>query len=222
MDKKQDFFLKLDLVSFVRGTRERSGWLGSLETLWNIFLSCFSKISLWIFEVHFRLKRRSRKHWLLLMSYARKSRHYTRKSVPRGSFPLRLLLLRMFLWCLLQIPARNINSGLTLSLLSPRSTFSHHLLKEMYKWGNKIGSIIIFHLSKLWKARFFILCDAIFLVRLQEKFEIDHLKLGVKGLISIIHLRRSVLKSKLNFSRFHVLEFEPALCRGLLGKLKQS
>ena len=38
----------------------------------------------------------------------------------------------------------------------------------------RIGSIIIFRLSKLWKIKFFILCDVIFLVRLQEKFEIDH------------------------------------------------
>ena len=30
----------------------------------------------------------------------------------------------------------------------------------------RIGSIIIFHLSKLWIAKFFILCDVIFLVRL--------------------------------------------------------
>ena len=34
--------------------------------------------------------------------------------------------------------------------------------------------MIIFHLSKLWKAQFSILCDVIFLVRLQEKFDIDH------------------------------------------------
>ena len=33
---------------------------------------------------------------------------------------------------------------------------------------------MISHLSKLWKARFLILGDVIFLVRLQEKFEIDH------------------------------------------------
>ena len=38
----------------------------------------------------------------------------------------------------------------------------------------RIGSTIIFHLSKLWTAEFFILCDVIFLVRLQEKFDIDH------------------------------------------------
>ena len=38
----------------------------------------------------------------------------------------------------------------------------------------RIGSVIIFHLSKLWKAKFSILRDVIFLVRLQEKFDIDH------------------------------------------------
>ena len=40
----------------------------------------------------------------------------------------------------------------------------------------RIGSIIIFRLSKLYKAiqaKFFILCDAIFLVRLKANFEID-------------------------------------------------
>ena len=35
--------------------------------------------------------------------------------------------------------------------------------------------MIIFHLSiKWWKVKFFILCDVIFLLRLQKKFEIDH------------------------------------------------
>ena len=38
----------------------------------------------------------------------------------------------------------------------------------------RIASIIIFHLSKLWKAKFFILCGVIFVVRLQGKFDIDH------------------------------------------------
>ena len=38
----------------------------------------------------------------------------------------------------------------------------------------RIGSIIIFHLSKLGKATFFKMCDVKFLVRLQEKFQIDH------------------------------------------------
>ena len=38
----------------------------------------------------------------------------------------------------------------------------------------RIGSVIIFHPSNLWKAKFFILCDVIFLVRLQGKFDFDH------------------------------------------------
>ena len=38
----------------------------------------------------------------------------------------------------------------------------------------RIGSIIIFHLRKLWKAKFSILCNVIFLVGLQGKFDIDH------------------------------------------------
>ena len=35
----------------------------------------------------------------------------------------------------------------------------------------RIGGIIIFHLSKLQRAKFFILCDAKFLVRLQGKLK---------------------------------------------------
>ena len=47
----------------------------------------------------------------------------------------------------------------------------------------RIGSVIVFHLSKLqWKAKFSVMCDVVFLVRLQEKFDIDHSILGVKGL----------------------------------------
>ena len=38
----------------------------------------------------------------------------------------------------------------------------------------RTGTRIIFHLSKLWKAKLSILCDVIFLVRLQGKLEIDH------------------------------------------------
>ena len=40
------------------------------------------------------------------------------------------------------------------------------------QWG--FCGIIIFHLRKLWKAKFLILCDVILLVRLQGKFDIDH------------------------------------------------
>ena len=38
----------------------------------------------------------------------------------------------------------------------------------------RIGSIIIFHLSQLLKAKFSILCDVVFLVSLQEKFQLHH------------------------------------------------
>ena len=38
----------------------------------------------------------------------------------------------------------------------------------------RIGSTIICHLSNLWEAKFFMLCDVIFLVRLQGKSEVDH------------------------------------------------
>ena len=49
------------------------------------------------------------------------------------------------------------------------------LKREMYICEVvRIGKLIISHLSELRKAKFFILCDVIFLVRLQEKFEIDH------------------------------------------------
>ena len=50
------------------------------------------------------------------------------------------------------------------------------LLGEKFKssWGSKIHSIISFHLSKRWKAKFSVQCYAIFLVRLQRKVEIDH------------------------------------------------
>ena len=75
-----------------------------------------------------------------------------------------------------------------LSLLSIQ-TFSFPLF--MFTWAQKvyspnlsksdcmsdvarICSIITFHLSKLWKVTFSILCDVIFLVRLQGKFDIDH------------------------------------------------
>ena len=38
----------------------------------------------------------------------------------------------------------------------------------------RIGSVINFHLSKLWKAKFFTLCDVILLVQLQGKLDLDH------------------------------------------------
>ena len=61
---------------------------------------------------------------------------------------------------------------LTLSLPSSKSTFSQPLKEKMYSISDvvRVGSRIIFHLSKRWKAKFFILCDVLFLVRLQEKW----------------------------------------------------
>ena len=48
------------------------------------------------------------------------------------------------------------------------------LLRKCMSEVGRIGSKITFHLRKLWKAKFSILCDVIFLVSLQGKFEIDH------------------------------------------------
>ena len=61
---------------------------------------------------------------------------------------------------------------ITLSLPSSKSTFSQPVKDKCISEVVRIGSIIVFHLSKLWKAKFFMLCDVIFLMRLQGKFEI--------------------------------------------------
>ena len=53
------------------------------------------------------------------------------------------------------------------TFLSSNGTFSENC--EVVR----IGSVIIFHLSMLWKAKFLTLFDALFLVSLQGKFEID-------------------------------------------------
>ena len=60
-----------------------------------------------------------------------------------------------------------------LSLPSSKSTFSQPV-EEKGSDVVRIGSIIIFILSKLWKGTFLILWDVILLVRLQEKFDIDY------------------------------------------------
>ena len=57
--------------------------------------------------------------------------------------------------------------GLTLSLPSSKNTFFQPLKEACMSDVVRIGSIIIFHQSKLWKAKFFILCDDIFLVSVQ-------------------------------------------------------
>ena len=64
--------------------------------------------------------------------------------------------------------------ALTLSLLSSK-VYSPNLSKsDCMSDVARICSIITFHLSKLWKVKFSILCDVIFLVRLQGNFDIDH------------------------------------------------
>ena len=66
-----------------------------------------------------------------------------------------------------------------LELLS-KCTFSQPIQEKCISEVVRISSIIIFHLNKLWKAKVFVLCVVIFLVRLQGKFEID-LSLEWKG-----------------------------------------
>ena len=64
---------------------------------------------------------------------------------------------------------------LSLSLPSSQKVHSPNLLKrKCISEEVRFGSAIIFHLSELWKAKFSILCDVLLLVRLQEKFELDH------------------------------------------------
>ena len=52
-----------------------------------------------------------------------------------------------------------------------KCTFSQLLKENCLSKVVRIGNIIIFHVSKSWKAKFIILCDVIFLMRLQGKFE---------------------------------------------------
>ena len=80
-----------------------------------------------------------------------------------------LLMSRTRLHRLARRPPRCSRWGLCLQVHSP------NILNEKCVSGVvRIGSVIIRHLSELWKAKFFILCDVIFLVRLQGKFAIDH------------------------------------------------
>ena len=65
------------------------------------------------------------------------------------------------------LAATCINRGL-------KGRFSQPLEENCISEEVRIGCRIIFHLSKLWKAKSFILCDVIFLERLQGKFGIDH------------------------------------------------
>ena len=72
-------------------------------------------------------------------------------------------------------------TSISLSLPSSKSTFSQPFKEKSMSEVARIGSLIIFHLSQLWKAKFSILCNVIFLVRLQGNLKL--ITLGVKGLI---------------------------------------
>ena len=63
---------------------------------------------------------------------------------------------------------------LTLSLPSSKGAVPNLPKEKCMSEVVRIGSIIISHLSKRWKAKFFTLCDVISLVKLQGKFEVDH------------------------------------------------
>ena len=84
-------------------------------------------------------------------------------------------ILQVLKWLIWFTDQTFTSSTLSLSLLSSKSVFS-----QPFKKSNcmsdvaRICSRTIFDLSKLWKAKFSLLCDVILLVRLQEKFDIDH------------------------------------------------
>ena len=59
----------------------------------------------------------------------------------------------------------------TRSLPSSKTTFPQPFTETCIREVVGIGSTITFHLSKLYKGKLFILCDAVLLVRLQGEFE---------------------------------------------------
>ena len=79
---------------------------------------------------------------------------------------------------ILQNPQRKERTNLFSSEQSSIRAPGFSTEENQNAWTGKVSSIdpfiIIFHLSKLWKAKFSIQCDVIFLVRLQGKFDIDH------------------------------------------------
>ena len=64
------------------------------------------------------------------------------------------------------------DAKLTRPLQSSKSTFSQPFKEKHIGEVVRIGSAIIFHLSKRWKAKFFILCDVISLQEAQETWSI--------------------------------------------------
>ena len=76
-----------------------------------------------------------------------------------------------------------------ISLPSSKRTLSQQTYKLV-----RIVSVIIFHLSKLWKTKFFILCGGVFQVGLQGKFEIDTLIVQTNEYGNTINRSREELK----------------------------
>ena len=73
---------------------------------------------------------------------------------------------------------------------------SQSQLPQNYKWCTviRIGNQLSSDHTKPWKAKFFALCDVMFLVRLQEKFEIDHSWESIvqhQALCSVRHVARA-------------------------------
>ena len=99
-----------------------------------------------------------------MMVQTRWKRHYSLSLLPPSSWTI-----AQFIQHRSPLDPCSIRT-LPLSLLSSESTFSQHLKDKCISEVVRIGSIIIFHLSKLWRAKFFILCDVIFLVKLQGEW----------------------------------------------------
>ena len=86
---------------------------------------------------------------------------------------------------------------LTLSLPSSTRVLSQPFKKKCITDIMSICSIIIFPPSKLCKAKFFILCDVIFLVRLQGKnLNLITLGKGRFNWVQLAHLVRQVITSR--------------------------
>ena len=88
---------------------------------------------------------------------------------------------------------------------SSKSESSQPFKEKCMSDAVRIGSIIIFHLSKLWKAKFFILCDVIFLARLQVGSEMVNTSYSNSGptlgkVTSLLWSRSSSLISCINIS----------------------
>ena len=68
-------------------------------------------------------------------------------------------------------PSKLLIKGL--NVINP-FTPKYILISEVVRIGCGLDDMIVFHLIKLWRAKFFVVCDVILLLRLQEKFDIDH------------------------------------------------